>query len=173
MKNLKRNVMKNILSLFAGAVVALCGISLLISCDSQTKKNYDVINCSYPMGENQKLEYEFKFNEDKLEKMEVYIKTSLKDATDEAYKETKDATKDVVAKQNTFKGVEASYELDDEEKIISETIKIDMPKYDIKKDGLELFGDKEYKEITPDFVKEKYKEDGFSITVNGEELLDK
>lgn len=172
MGKIKNQILRNLFLLFAGAVTAFIGVMILTGCESKSAVKTDTINCKYPMGENQRLEYEFKFNKDKLNNMMVYIKTSLKDATEEAYKETKDATTDVVEKQNTFKGVDASYKADDTAKIISETIKIDMQQYDMKKDELELFGDKKYDEITPDFVKKKYKEDGFQIFVNGKEFLD-
>lgn len=154
---------KQLLALFMSVGLLLTG------CGLQT--NATVLECSYPFtNDTDVMKYTFKFNGDSLSELTVYMSTELPDLTEDEFNDTVTATEDNVNVQDALDGVTSSFEIDEDKQMISQTVVVDFSKYDLEADELVLFGDKEFSEITVDFVLESYGESGYEIIRDGKKV---
>jgi len=142
----------------------------LTGCSGGSNKT-TVINCEYPFkDEGDVMRYSFRFVNEEFAGMTVTLGSDFSDSGEDVYKETLEATEAVTRVQDNVAGVDASFESDDKNMTVSQTISVDISKYDISKDELELFGDMGLKDITEKYVLENYGSSGFEITKNGEKV---
>ena len=150
--------------------VSIACVLALAGCGSNSNE-VTVIDCSYPFEtEGDVMKYSFKFTGDDFTSMSVTLGTDLSDSGEDVYKDTLDATIDVVNAQNEIEGVNASYESDDTKMTLTETVTVDITKYDVETDALKIFGSKDLDDITEEYVLDNYANSGYTVTVNGEKV---
>lgn len=141
---------------------------LLTGCTSTSKTT--TMECTYDITKTEVMKYTFELKDDTLNKLSVSFSGVYDDVEEDVFSSTVDAIKETAKKQSKYDGVKAVVETDEKKKSIEQSISVNIEKYDMDKDVLEIFGDTKLDEINEKYIKEKYGDIGFTITKNGKEI---
>lgn len=141
---------------------------LLAGCTSTSKTT--TMECTYDITKTEIMKYTFELKDDTLNKLSVSFSGVYDGVEEEVFLSTVKAIEETAEKQSKYAGVKAVIESDKKKKSIEQSITVNIEKYDMDKDVLEIFGDTNLDEINEKYITEKYGDIGFTITKNGKKI---